>query len=92
MWKHRSAVLRGGAAGRLGRRGLPYLLLFQVVLPMLVPLVDLAALADDRSAALGYWLVFLLVQWCPGSSRSGSTASASGRCWRCRCSSSSTGS
>ncbi|MGW4063929.1 bifunctional polysaccharide deacetylase/glycosyltransferase family 2 protein [Amycolatopsis sp. NPDC004747] len=70
VWKHRGAVLRGGAAGRLGRRGLPYLLLFQVVLPMLAPLVDVAALfgalAGDWPATLGYWLVFLLMQLVPG--------------------------
>ncbi|HEY3472148.1 MAG TPA: bifunctional polysaccharide deacetylase/glycosyltransferase family 2 protein [Amycolatopsis sp.] len=70
VWKHRGAVLRGGAAGRLGRRGIPYLVLFQVVLPMLAPLVDVAAvfgaLAGDWTTALGYWLVFLLMQLVPG--------------------------
>ena len=34
MWKHRRSVLDGGASGRLGRRGLPYLLLFQILLGM----------------------------------------------------------
>ncbi|MGW5717848.1 bifunctional polysaccharide deacetylase/glycosyltransferase family 2 protein [Amycolatopsis sp. NPDC003865] len=70
VWKHRVTVLRGGSAGRLGRRGLPYLVLFQVVLPMLAPLVDVAAvfgaLAGEWTTALGYWLVFLLMQLVPG--------------------------
>jgi hypothetical protein len=57
VWKHRGAVFERGAAGRLGRRGIPYLLLFQVTLPMLGPFVDLAT-------SLAYWLVFLLMQVC----------------------------
>jgi cellulose synthase/poly-beta-1,6-N-acetylglucosamine synthase-like glycosyltransferase/peptidoglycan/xylan/chitin deacetylase (PgdA/CDA1 family) len=44
MWKHRRAVIQSGAAGKLGRRGIPYLLLFQVLLPLLAPAVDLATL------------------------------------------------
>ena len=43
MWKHRHAVREHGAAGKLGRRGLSYLLAFQVVLPLLAPAVDIAA-------------------------------------------------
>src|SRR5262245_22746158 len=50
VWKHRGAVLGRGPAGRLGRRGLIYLVLFQVLLPLLAPVVDLAAL---------YGLIFL---------------------------------
>ncbi|HEV7687037.1 MAG TPA: glycosyltransferase family 2 protein, partial [Acidimicrobiia bacterium] len=44
MWKHRRAVVEHGAAGRLGRRGLLYLLLFQVLLPLAAPAVDAYAL------------------------------------------------
>jgi peptidoglycan/xylan/chitin deacetylase (PgdA/CDA1 family)/glycosyltransferase involved in cell wall biosynthesis len=33
MWKHRHAVLERGQAGKIGRRGLPNLLLYQVLLP-----------------------------------------------------------
>jgi cellulose synthase/poly-beta-1,6-N-acetylglucosamine synthase-like glycosyltransferase/peptidoglycan/xylan/chitin deacetylase (PgdA/CDA1 family) len=44
MWKHRRAVVQGGAAGRLGRRGLIYLLLFQWLLPLTAPMVDVYAL------------------------------------------------
>ena len=35
MWKHRGAVVQRGAAGKLGRRGLGYLLVLQVLLPLL---------------------------------------------------------
>lgn len=66
MWKHRQAVVQRGAAGHLGRRGLPYLLLFQVLLPLLAPVVDVATLAGIMSGSahtvLISWLVFLAVQ------------------------------
>ncbi len=44
MWKHRRAVLQRGPAGRLGRRCLPYLLVFQVLLPLAAPMVDVYGL------------------------------------------------
>jgi cellulose synthase/poly-beta-1,6-N-acetylglucosamine synthase-like glycosyltransferase/peptidoglycan/xylan/chitin deacetylase (PgdA/CDA1 family) len=50
MWKHRRALVERGAAGKLGRRGLAYLLLFQVLLPLAAPAVDAYAV---------YGLVFL---------------------------------
>ncbi|MFD9125132.1 bifunctional polysaccharide deacetylase/glycosyltransferase family 2 protein [Kitasatospora sp. NPDC059571] len=50
MWKHRGALRQRGQAGKLGRRGLLYLLVFQVLLPLLGPVVDVYAL---------YGLVFL---------------------------------
>ena len=50
MWKHRGAVLQDGPGGRFGRRGLTYLLLFQVMLPLLGPVVDVFA---------AYGLIFL---------------------------------
>jgi peptidoglycan/xylan/chitin deacetylase (PgdA/CDA1 family)/GT2 family glycosyltransferase len=67
MWKHRHSVVERGPAGRLGRRGLPYLLLFQVLLPLLAPAVDVAAVyslftADARLIGL-VWLGFLGLQW-----------------------------
>jgi cellulose synthase/poly-beta-1,6-N-acetylglucosamine synthase-like glycosyltransferase/peptidoglycan/xylan/chitin deacetylase (PgdA/CDA1 family) len=43
MWKHRHTVTRPGPAGRLGRRGLAYLLIFQVLLPLTAPAVDVYA-------------------------------------------------
>ncbi|WP_433014866.1 bifunctional polysaccharide deacetylase/glycosyltransferase family 2 protein [Kribbella sp. CA-294648] len=44
MWKHRGAWVQGGQSGKLGRRGLTYLLFFQVLLPLLAPAVDVFAL------------------------------------------------
>nr|WP_133829493.1 bifunctional polysaccharide deacetylase/glycosyltransferase family 2 protein [Actinomycetospora succinea] len=59
MWKHRRAVLESGASGRFGRLGLAHLAVFQVLLPLLAPLVDIF---------LVYGLLFLdpvttLVAW-----------------------------
>nr|WP_084713473.1 glycosyltransferase [Streptacidiphilus rugosus] len=66
MWKHRGALLQGGAAGKLGRRGLGYLLLFQVLLPLLAPVVDIFALYGlvflDPWHVLGLWFGFLALQ------------------------------
>ena len=63
MWKHRKAIGQSGAAGKLGRRGLPYLLAFQVLLPLLAPAIDvvtLYALLMSASLSLLYvWLGFL---------------------------------
>jgi cellulose synthase/poly-beta-1,6-N-acetylglucosamine synthase-like glycosyltransferase/peptidoglycan/xylan/chitin deacetylase (PgdA/CDA1 family) len=41
MWKHRRALLDGGDSGRFGRRGLLFLALFGVALPLLAPIVDI---------------------------------------------------
>ena len=68
MYQHRHAVLERGGGGRLGRRGLPYLLLFQVLLPLLAPVVDVVAvftLAVQPAVGLTAWLVFLLLQLVP---------------------------
>ncbi|MEU8524989.1 bifunctional polysaccharide deacetylase/glycosyltransferase family 2 protein [Streptomyces sp. NPDC048629] len=66
MWKHRRAVVESGQSGKLGRRGLTYLLLFQTVLPLLAPLVDVFAvyglLFQDAGQAAGVWLGFTAVQ------------------------------
>ncbi|MDF3141899.1 MULTISPECIES: bifunctional polysaccharide deacetylase/glycosyltransferase family 2 protein [unclassified Streptomyces] len=66
MWKHRGAVLEVGTAGRFARRGLTYLMLFQVVMPLMAPVVDLfalyGALFTDPAQALGVWLAFLVLQ------------------------------
>lgn len=60
MWKHRHALVESGMAGRLGRRGLPYLAVFQVLLPLTAPAVDIYAV---------FGLVFLpwtkvILAWC----------------------------
>ncbi|HEY9369567.1 MAG TPA: bifunctional polysaccharide deacetylase/glycosyltransferase family 2 protein [Streptomyces sp.] len=66
MWKHRRAVVERGQSGKLGRRGLTYLLLFQTVLPLLAPLVDVFAvyglLFQDAGQAAGVWVGFTAVQ------------------------------
>jgi cellulose synthase/poly-beta-1,6-N-acetylglucosamine synthase-like glycosyltransferase/peptidoglycan/xylan/chitin deacetylase (PgdA/CDA1 family) len=67
MWKHRRSVVEGGASGKLGRRGLPYLLAFQVLLPLLAPVIDVAGLysvvfTGSRTIAL-VWLGFLALQY-----------------------------
>jgi cellulose synthase/poly-beta-1,6-N-acetylglucosamine synthase-like glycosyltransferase/peptidoglycan/xylan/chitin deacetylase (PgdA/CDA1 family) len=66
MFKHRGAIAQGGAAGKLGRRGLTYLLILQVLLPLLAPVVDVFALYGlfflDPVKIIGLWFAFLLVQ------------------------------
>ncbi|GGN56340.1 bi-functional transferase/deacetylase [Streptomyces albiflavescens] len=66
MWKHRGALVQRGAAGKLGRRGLVYLLLFQVLLPLLAPAVDIFAVYGllflDPVRIVGLWLALLLLQ------------------------------
>lgn len=66
MWKHRGALVQSGAAGKLGRRGLTYLLAFQVLLPLLAPAVDVFAVYGlvflDPLRVVLVWLVFLAVQ------------------------------
>jgi cellulose synthase/poly-beta-1,6-N-acetylglucosamine synthase-like glycosyltransferase/peptidoglycan/xylan/chitin deacetylase (PgdA/CDA1 family) len=65
-WKHRRALVQLGAAGRLGRRGLTYLLLFQMLLPLCACMVDLyglygALFLPGRQVA-AVWAGFTLVQ------------------------------
>ncbi|MGW5442488.1 glycosyltransferase [Streptomyces asiaticus] len=66
MWKHRRAVISLGSVGRFGRRGLSYLTLFQVLLPLLAPVIDLFALYGalflDPAEAAGVWFGYLTIQ------------------------------
>ncbi len=66
MWKHRGALVQRGQAGKLGRRGLLYLLVFQVLLPLLAPVVDVFAVYGlvflDPVRIIGLWGAFLLLQ------------------------------
>jgi cellulose synthase/poly-beta-1,6-N-acetylglucosamine synthase-like glycosyltransferase/peptidoglycan/xylan/chitin deacetylase (PgdA/CDA1 family) len=66
MWKHRRALVQRGAAGRLGRRGLSYLLLFQVLLPLSAPMVDVYGLYGllflPLTKVVAVWAGFVLAQ------------------------------
>jgi hypothetical protein len=66
MWKHRRALFDSGDSGRFGRRGLPFLALFGVVLPLLAPLVDVMLVYGlvfwDRSQTVVAWLAMLALQ------------------------------
>src|ERR1043165_8679921 len=66
MWKHRRSLVERGPGGRLGRRGLAYLLLFQVLLPLTAPAVDVYAVyaltvLPWQKVALA-WCAFVLAQ------------------------------
>jgi cellulose synthase/poly-beta-1,6-N-acetylglucosamine synthase-like glycosyltransferase/peptidoglycan/xylan/chitin deacetylase (PgdA/CDA1 family) len=66
MWKHRGALNQSGSAGKLGRRGLTYLLVLQVLLPLLAPAVDVFAIYGlvflDPARVVLVWLAFLVIQ------------------------------
>jgi cellulose synthase/poly-beta-1,6-N-acetylglucosamine synthase-like glycosyltransferase/peptidoglycan/xylan/chitin deacetylase (PgdA/CDA1 family) len=67
MWKHRRAVVEHGPSGRFGRRGLPFLALFGIVLPVLAPIIDVLALYSlfflDWVATAQAWLGMLALQF-----------------------------
>jgi cellulose synthase/poly-beta-1,6-N-acetylglucosamine synthase-like glycosyltransferase len=66
MWKHRRAVVSRGPAGRLGRRGLTYLLGWQILLPLAAPAVDVYAVYGLLFLPVGQvvalWSGFVLAQ------------------------------
>jgi cellulose synthase/poly-beta-1,6-N-acetylglucosamine synthase-like glycosyltransferase len=66
IWKHRGAVTEGGHSRRLGLLGLPYMLLSQVVLPVLAPVIDVFAihgvLTGSSSKVITIWLAYLALQ------------------------------
>jgi cellulose synthase/poly-beta-1,6-N-acetylglucosamine synthase-like glycosyltransferase/peptidoglycan/xylan/chitin deacetylase (PgdA/CDA1 family) len=65
MWKHRGA-LHPADRSPIGWRALPYMLLFQVLLPLFAPLIDIFAIYGllflDRGPVIGAWLGFTAVQ------------------------------
>ncbi|WP_207934255.1 bifunctional polysaccharide deacetylase/glycosyltransferase family 2 protein [Actinomadura sp. KC06] len=71
MWKHRRSVIESGGSGRFGRRCLPYLTLFQIVLPLFAPAIDLFALFGvlflDPAVPVLTWLVFVAAQAAAGA-------------------------
>jgi cellulose synthase/poly-beta-1,6-N-acetylglucosamine synthase-like glycosyltransferase/peptidoglycan/xylan/chitin deacetylase (PgdA/CDA1 family) len=67
VWKHKAAVVARDPRQRsIGRRAIPYMFCFQILLPILAPLIDLFALYGllftDPLPVLGYWLAFNAVQ------------------------------
>ncbi len=94
-WKHRHALVERGHAGRFGRVGLPLLAVFQILTPLLAPLIDLLTVYGlvfgNAALTLLAWCGVLAVQGCAPRTRSVSTGSRYGRCGRCRCSRSCTG-
>ena len=66
MWKHRRAVFDHGDSGRFGRRGLPFLALFGVALPLFAPVVDVLLVYGlvfwDRTETVIAWLGMLALQ------------------------------
>jgi cellulose synthase/poly-beta-1,6-N-acetylglucosamine synthase-like glycosyltransferase/peptidoglycan/xylan/chitin deacetylase (PgdA/CDA1 family) len=61
VWKHKSALLRSDQR-RIGWIGLPYLVFFQIALPLLAPLIDVFAVYGilflDPVPVIAYWLAF----------------------------------
>jgi len=66
IWKHRRAVFDRGPSGRFGRRALPFISLFSVLLPLLAPLLDILTIYGvfflNRWETLAGWLAVLAVQ------------------------------
>jgi cellulose synthase/poly-beta-1,6-N-acetylglucosamine synthase-like glycosyltransferase/peptidoglycan/xylan/chitin deacetylase (PgdA/CDA1 family) len=67
VWKHKGALLtRDPRQRRIGRLALPYMILFQVALPIAAPLIDLFALYGllftNPLPVIAYWLAFNALQ------------------------------
>ena len=66
MWKHRRAVVEHGQSGRFGRYCLTYLTVFQILFPLIAPVVDVFSgygLAFLNPVKVGlFWLAFLGLQ------------------------------
>jgi cellulose synthase/poly-beta-1,6-N-acetylglucosamine synthase-like glycosyltransferase len=70
MWKHRRSVIERGKSGRFGRFCLPYLVLFQVTLPLVAPAVDVFSLYGlmflNPVHVAAFWLSFTALQAAAG--------------------------
>ncbi|MBK5229804.1 MAG: glycosyltransferase family 2 protein, partial [Thermoleophilia bacterium] len=67
VWKHKGAVVsRDPDSRRIGRIALPYMFLFQILLPLLAPLVDLFAvyglIFSIGTKVIAFWLGFNVLQ------------------------------
>ncbi|MES9605470.1 glycosyltransferase [Actinomadura sp. NPDC000929] len=71
MWKHRRSVVDRGGSGRFGRRCLPYLTVFQVLLPLFAPAIDLFAVFGliflDPLVPVVSWTLFVAAQAAAGA-------------------------
>ena len=67
VWKHKRALLtRDPRERRIGRLALPYMILFQILLPIVAPLIDLFALYgllfSNAVPVLAFWFGFNALQ------------------------------
>jgi len=67
VWKHKRALITRDPRGRrIGRLALPYMILFQILLPILAPLIDVFALYGllftNPMPVLAFWLGFNALQ------------------------------
>lgn len=66
MWKHRRSVIEPGQSGRFGRLCLTYLVLFQVLLPLAAPAIDVSSVYGliflNKVHVAAFWLAFLALQ------------------------------
>jgi len=66
MWKHRRSLFDHGPSGRFGRRCLSYLAFYQVLLPLIAPAIDLAAIYGilflNLAEVAAFWLTFMALQ------------------------------
>lgn len=63
VWKHKRAMFEGA---RLGRIALPMLLVFQLVLPLLAPVIDVFAvyglLSGNARSVMTSWIAYMVLQ------------------------------
>jgi cellulose synthase/poly-beta-1,6-N-acetylglucosamine synthase-like glycosyltransferase/peptidoglycan/xylan/chitin deacetylase (PgdA/CDA1 family) len=66
LWKHRRAMVERGPSGRFGRRGLPLIGLFTVILPLFAPVMDVLTVFGvvflNRWVTLAAWFGVLVLQ------------------------------
>jgi cellulose synthase/poly-beta-1,6-N-acetylglucosamine synthase-like glycosyltransferase/peptidoglycan/xylan/chitin deacetylase (PgdA/CDA1 family) len=67
VWKHKGAMVsRDPENRRIGLRALPYMIFFQMLLPLVAPLIDLFALYGliftDAAPVVAFWLGFNVLQ------------------------------
>jgi cellulose synthase/poly-beta-1,6-N-acetylglucosamine synthase-like glycosyltransferase/peptidoglycan/xylan/chitin deacetylase (PgdA/CDA1 family) len=71
MWKHRRAVIERGNSGRFGRLCLTYLTLFQVLLPLVAPAIDVSSIYGliflNKLHVAAFWLGFVALQAAVGA-------------------------